>query len=413
MYQNVTVLSSLTEHDSFKFLEYNTTPINTIDNGTLSLSTNDSSTDINITTISQQEDDDDGPVGRHPIWSLALFKMSHDMYPVYTLLFFIIGIVGNSLSLAVILQRRMRSVSSAVFIACLAVADNITLLGFLLGMISRSYFPQIVSKHFCHMYQYLVSTGSMTSAWTVVAMTFERALVVSFPLKAPSWTSRTRAGIAVAVVLIFCMFHSSHIFWTSLAIRGVCVYNHQDYGTFLGIYSLYDSFMAFYVPLVVILVLNIVIIAQMKKARGLQKKMTNKNPATKSEGEGQNKTDSATNQITVMLLSVSICFFLCMTPYAIHQILSNYVFDLNIMPYREYAKFYFAFQVCMMLWEVNHSINFILYSLTGRKFRAAMLDLFICREFQKKQKYRGSGTESSTVKSSSITSPPRTVNTVS
>lgn len=325
---------------------------------------------VNITNATNQTAEE----ARAPQYTdYVEFNMAVRMLDIYTFLLFIPGIFGNFLALCVILRKNMRGMSSSVFVASLAVFDNICLLGFLLGMLSYVYVPHVFGRGFCMSYVYLLSTGSMISAWTVVTMSFERVLIVTFPLKAPNWTSRTKAILCELILITICILHNTHYFWTTISIPP-CSYDYNKYGTFLGIYSIYDACMTSYVPLVSIFLLNAIIIIQMSRARAIQKKMSN-TPNQDSKGT------NATNQITVMLMTVSIAFFFCMLPFGILQIFTSYVYQPQDMTIALYAKLSLANQVCTMLWMVNHSINVVLYSLTGRKFRHEMLSMFTCGSY--------------------------------
>lgn len=300
------------------------------------------------------------------------WQIDVNMYDIYTFVLFIPGTLGNFLALAVILQKNLREMSSSVFIAVLAISDNLALLGFLLGLLSSKYSRHILSNGFCKLYLYILTTGSFISSWTVVAISIERVLVVSFPLKALAWSNRKKTGIVELCITILAALHNMHFFWTGISIPN-CHYDTLKYPEFIRIYSVFDTCMSCYVPLALICLLNIIIMIQMNRAKVVHRRIVVS--AAKDEDR---KFFNSHKQITVMLVTVSVAFFLCMTPFYILQVLRVYIWDEQHFTKAMHDKVKLAYNVTQMLWMANHSINVVLYSLTGCKFRKEMLNMFTC-----------------------------------
>lgn len=64
--------------------------------------------------------------------STASVQLSYNCYLAATLIFVVVGLVGNTLSVFVFSSAPMRSFSSNVYLLTLAISDSIYLIGYLL-----------------------------------------------------------------------------------------------------------------------------------------------------------------------------------------------------------------------------------------------------------------------------------------
>ena len=88
------------------------------------------------------------------------------------------------------------------------------------------------------------------------------------------------------------------------------------------------------------------------------------------------------NSTTIMLTTVGVVFLLTTTPKAIYYFGLGY----GLLPEttnKDWARIYLAYIITTLLVFLNSALNFILYCLTGTKFRLAFLETF---GFCKKQK---------------------------
>ena len=75
-----------------------------------------------------------------------------------------------------------------------------------------------------------------------------------------------------------------------------------------------------------------------------------------------------------MLLAIAILFMITIFPFAL-LIVSQALFDWANKSYPNYI-FSVMYEISVMLFIVNHSINFCLYCLSAQFFRQATRDLF-------------------------------------
>ena len=96
-----------------------------------------------------------------------------------------------------------------------------------------------------------------------------------------------------------------------------------------------------------------------------------------------------------MLTTVGIVFLITTTPKAIYY----FGYGYRVWPMetnQEWARIYLAYIITTLLVFVNSAVNFILYCLTGSRFREAFFDTFA---FIKKLKKVKSGIEESEMSS--------------
>ena len=116
--------------------------------------------------------------------------------------------------------------------------------------------------------------------------------------------------------------------------------------------------------------MNGFIISAVFDRKKLIRNMGNGEEPSTSEAKHQRSTD---RQITVVLLLVLFLYLILIGPGFIH-----FLSWLIVPPNRDpltYANFVLSYNVCQKLFFTNNSINFFLYCISGRKFRADLLDL--------------------------------------
>ncbi len=119
-------------------------------------------------------------------------------------------------------------------------------------------------------------------------------------------------------------------------------------------------------PGCVLLVVNIVIIIFVQKAH--QKRKSYQSRSTSASQSSGSSNDAQVNNMTIMLLCVSLSFLILTAPWCIYIIMNS----VNGSYIQLFAD------VSFLLLAMNHSINFILYCLSGRRFRQKFVNMFRC-----------------------------------
>lgn len=309
------------------------------------------------------------------------------------------GICGNLLALVVINRRSLRDTSSSVFITYLAVFDSSVLLVHLTSLIT-SRFVRSTTLH-C-LLAYLTDFVTFSSIWIMVIMTIERCIAVHSPFSAKRLCTIQRARYSMYILLVIdfllCTVSFPFIYTVDESQRKCGV--RQQYQTILRIVK---PTLFYFVPDLILLI-NLFIIYELFIARR-QRAHTLVNPEN-----AVHQIDAATFnrkqlQLTVMLVTVSLSFYLFTTPAII-----DYIRQRNPPTYRDVKRLKMRFLRTnfTVLWlqmssavSVNREIspglifflqtNFLFYCLAGSKFRTVCLEtVFDLCQYLRHQIGRGS-----------------------
>jgi hypothetical protein len=189
-------------------------------------------------------------------------------------IFLIFGLIGNMLSAAIMFRRSRRGLSSYFYLALLAIVDICVLYsGCLLFMleITFNYQPQLHATIYCRLGFYIQHLCTYISAWLIVAVTFERFIVVRFPFQS---IRICRMHVAYTITIIICIFFSlytAHCFFTMDIIHDDIQTNdgyHPEYNVcdiIIHRHLLAFLDLCFYsvIPSLLIIIFNILIISTM------------------------------------------------------------------------------------------------------------------------------------------------------
>ncbi|KAL8586598.1 hypothetical protein ACOMHN_053951 [Nucella lapillus] len=320
-------------------------------------------------------------------------------YAWFTPLVFLVGVVGNTLSLCVFLSRNMRSLSASTYLAALSTADLTALIFYVLvewlirglpalvhgpggpgggdGEEGRGAGMMIAVRGTCQMVMYLHYVSRFLSAWLVVAFTVERYIGVCHPLRRRdictiSTTRRLVLGLVIISFLINVfkplLSQVQHIpGWGNMCTAHP---NHRRLSFVLD--SLYAVMITF-VPFVVITVFNLLIIRKL-----LRHNRTRKQVRVVTE-------ESVIRlEFTLILLAVSFCFVALNVPYFATWLklflTSRYVSFTTFTRPTDLDYFRGVAFITRAIFYVNYCINFFLYSITGAYFRRELRMLFVLRQ---------------------------------
>ncbi len=175
----------------------------------------------------------------------------------------IIGLIGNSVALGILLCSHLRIHSPSVYLAFLNASDNLFLLCLGLGVWLGWIRVYLIHKDgWCQIIVYLTYVSSFLSTWIVVCFTVERFIVVFYPLKRHVYCTRTRAlRVAIAVTIFAFIAYSFSLATTKIhVIRStrICMRRPSLEGL-LRLLSITDSIITLAIPSVVIVFLNLAI----------------------------------------------------------------------------------------------------------------------------------------------------------
>ena len=141
--------------------------------------------------------------------------------------------------------------------------------------------------------------------------------------------------------------------------------------TSVKFYYWFSLILNFFLPFVLLLIMNSVIIMTLQRRSGNQKLQR------QGQNEGQtSKMKNTERQIFITLLLVTFGFLVLNAPaYSFFVYAQVYDFDKSPKAYAGYNLFV---EVSSKAYYTNYGINFFFYVMSGKKFRADLVRLVTC-----------------------------------
>lgn len=285
----------------------------------------------------------------------------------------VIGYVGNSLSFLVMMQKNNRALSSCNYMASLAFTDNgiLAIIGY---YVYTFVFDDPMNQVICSLLAYLVFVTTLMGSLTVVAMTFDRFIAITFPLKASTLCTPRRARITLGGLYIFAVVYNiPHLYLSRMVNERTCA-SFAVQSVFKDVYSWIGIVVSCLFPFTVLIILNILIIKSVKKSRSFFKSADGDGGTGDTEADKKRKDQD--RQLTRMLLLVS--FMLLALTFL--QYLRNIVFSF-VNPnasQKLYYTYIMIYHITNKLFFSNGAVNFFLYCISGTKFRNDLRNLLCC-----------------------------------
>ena len=145
--------------------------------------------------------------------------------------FLIFGLIGNLLSATIMFRRSRRGLSSYFYLALLAIVDICVLYtGGLLYLLETAFniHPQLNAPIYCRLGFFIQHFFTYVSAWLIVAVTFERFVVVRFPFQSIRVCRLHVAYTITSLIVVFFALYAAHDFVT-LDIRSIDMQTEEGY----------------------------------------------------------------------------------------------------------------------------------------------------------------------------------------
>jgi len=237
---------------------------------------------------------------------------------IMEILMVVCGILGNGLALIVINRRSLRDTSSSVFITYLAIFD-ISVLVVHITNLATSYWIKSYILH-CFL-AYLTDLVTFCSVWIMVIMTIERCVAVSSPFLAKRFctTELARHSIYTLILFAFILFSSTF----------PIVHTIDKFQQKCGVRRQYQKIIRFIKPTIFyfvpdfFLLANLFVIYELFMAKR-QRTKTLMNPENGNNQLNAISFNRKQQQLTIMLVTVSLSFYLFTTPAII-----DYIYQIN------------------------------------------------------------------------------------
>ena len=224
------------------------------------------------------------------------------------------GILGNGLALIVINRRSLRGTSSSVFITYLAIFD-ISVLVVHITSLASSYWIQWYILH-CFL-TYLTDLVTFCSVWIMVIMTLDRCIAVRSPFLAKRFCTTEHARYSIYILILFALLLFSSTF--------PVIYTVDEIQQKCGVRPQYQTIIRFIKPTIfyfapdILLLANLFVIYELFMATR-QRKKTLMNPENAISQLNAVSFNRKQQQLTVMLVTVSLSFYFFTTPAIIDYI---------------------------------------------------------------------------------------------
>ena len=291
------------------------------------------------------------------------------------------GILGIMLTVIVLSRKNMKTSTNCYLIA-LAIADLLFLIIFATYLPTKS--PSLMQDS--HAYSIfaiyisyaviLMNVFLISSSWLTVMLAIERYIAICRPFLAARVCTATKARVFIVLIFVLALLCRLPNFWElriatafNPETNQTVIYHEQTSLSFnedyMAVYPwLVDGVLSSILPFLLLLVLNVRLIWEVRKSTlYIQRNMGGSSTGTIQREE---------LQITVMLISVIIVFFICQAPYV------SYTVVVSINKYELHAGpgFLLFRDLATMLLVLKSAVNFILYCWFSEKFWATLKKIF-------------------------------------
>ncbi|KAM8881877.1 type-1 angiotensin II receptor [Synchiropus picturatus] len=284
---------------------------------------------------------------------------------------FIIGIVGNSMVVAVIYCYMKLKTVANIFVLNLAMSDLtflITLPMWATFTATGYYWP--FGGFLCKASAGLIIFNLYTSIFFLTALSIDRYLAIVHPVQSRRFRTVAYARITCVVIWLFAFVLSVPTAMTRdvhiIENKTVCAILHPTIQSprmkeLLLALSLMKSLLGFLVPFIIIITCYCLIGRALLRARHIQK-----------------SSRSRDDEVLRMLAAAVLAFFLCWAPHQVFNLMQTLtqLTPGENCPILEIIDTAMPFTICIAYF--NSCVNPIIYGFVGRNFRKNLLRLLRC-----------------------------------
>ena len=277
-----------------------------------------------------------------------------------------IGLIGNCLSFVVMMKPNNRKISTCIYMAAISINDNLMMyVCFHVFLVSGLQIHKW--NHFeCKFVIYCSLVALQGCTYLILAMTVDKYIAIKWPHRAATYSTPERAKL-IAVVLQICVliYNVPHLFLSSTVGNKCVAYSNNS--VISRVHSWLSTVLNAVIPFILLIHMNYIIVKTVRNSG----KLFGANGMLKR----QETMKSAGKQVTIMLLLVTTLFLILLVPAYIRFI---YVAFVKRDTPLEYARSMLVFQITAKLYKTNSGINFLLYCVSGMKFRNDLKEILCC-----------------------------------
>ncbi|XP_039998802.1 neuromedin-U receptor 1-like isoform X2 [Xiphias gladius] len=292
---------------------------------------------------------------------------------------FVVGVLGNSLTCAVILHYRVMQTPTNYYLLSLAASDLLVLL---LGMPLELYdlwqnYPFLLGEGGCYFKTFLFETVCFASILNVTALSVERYVAVVHPLKVKHMTTHAhvkRVIFMLWVLSMLCALPNTSLhgitmlppkFGRQFPRSAIC---HVVKPTWMyNLIILISMLVFFLLPMLIISILYLLIGLKLRRERIMTMVDTRCGFGPESLSRPHKQKLSQRNvQVTKMLCVLVVVFGLCWAPFHVDRLVWSYI---NTSCEEHLKIFEHVHIVSGVFFYLSSAINPILYNLMSTRFR--------------------------------------------
>lgn len=310
-------------------------------------------------------------------WIYSEYNAAIYLWKIVPPILLLLGTVGNVLSILVLRRPTIRKSVCSMYLVMLAIIDLLVLYtGILRQWILNTFDFDIraTSSAACKIHIWILYSSMDYSAWILIAVTIERVLLLWFPNKMPCVCTKKVAMLVLISIASFLLLVNSHILYGYELSTGKtanhCHYVSKSYLQFwISSWPSIDLVIFCIIPGSFLVVGNILIFVKVLISR----RAINRQVSTYSTSS-QQRRDSKFSSMTAMLIAVNCVFLVCNIPSRAFMI-ENTSWSFDTCGHN-YAKMSLLWCIFNLLMYVNNSVNFLLYIISGSRFRNEIKEIF-------------------------------------
>lgn len=306
------------------------------------------------------------------------------VYKYICLTIFIIGIIGNLLSVLVFSRPSLRHRSCAIYFLALAITDIASLCASFIDTVLPSFNNvtlTVKSLFICKLNPLMVYFTTDLSNFLLAAASIDRAVSIQCPLNSNKFCRARIAiliiiGMSIAMILInghiswgFDILEVLPSVWACVSSKEKYLFSKIRYDRFYAIFDALDMLFAVVIPFIVMLICNIIILIRVLTSRRSIRSIIK----TTMRSKKSRKKHEKEKQLTVMLLGSAAAFLVFTLPTEINDTIR--AFRPNPVTQTKGAMALMT-AIFIAMGQFNHAIHFYIYTLTGGVFRKELIQLF-------------------------------------
>ena len=288
-----------------------------------------------------------------------------------------VGTIGNILSFDVMLRKKIRQSTTSFYLSVLAVADTAVLYTALLRWYiikMNDYDIRLSSRFACKFHIFSVYAIQQFDSWVIVNVALERVCAVFLPHKIKGIFTKKFATVCLIIQALVIIGINSHFFYTRDLVvntgrdgklHSACLPQLPAHRSFMrNIWPWIDFCLLSLIPFTIIISSNVAIVCRLLWSRYTRRRNLHVSSSIKM------------TSMTAILITVSIMFLVTTAPFHIYLIQR---WDLR-QEANEYQKatLNLVEAILSMICYINYSINFLLYCVSGTRFREEVKAMCCC-----------------------------------